>query len=83
LQVQGKTTEAAEYVSAGKSYLGQFGPEALQDCIQMFGGIGVTFEHDLHIFLRRVVLDAQTYGSVTDHRERLATILEQREPIDA
>jgi alkylation response protein AidB-like acyl-CoA dehydrogenase len=78
-QVQDETDLAGEYASAGKSYLGQFGPEALQDCIQMFGGIGVTFEHDLHIFLRRLVVDAETYGSAADHRERLTTILERRE----
>jgi alkylation response protein AidB-like acyl-CoA dehydrogenase len=79
-QVQDETDQAAEYVSAGKSYLGYYGPETLQDCVQMHGGIGVTFEHDLHLFLRRVVLDAGSYGTVADHRERLATILEQQEP---
>jgi alkylation response protein AidB-like acyl-CoA dehydrogenase len=78
--VQDEDDKAAEYVSAGKSYLGYYGPEALQDCVQMHGGIGVTFEHDLHLYLRRVVLDAHSYGTVSDHRERLAAILEQREP---
>ncbi|MCW2522963.1 MAG: acyl-CoA dehydrogenase domain protein [Frankiales bacterium] len=77
--VQDETDRAAEYVSAGKSYLGVYGPEALHDCVQMHGGIGVTFEHDLHLFLRRVTLDAHLYGTVADHRERLTTILEQQE----
>jgi alkylation response protein AidB-like acyl-CoA dehydrogenase len=78
--VQDETGRAAEYVSAGKSYLGHYGPEALHDCVQMHGGIGVTFEHDLHLFLRRVTLDAGLYGTVADHRERLTTILERQEP---
>ena len=30
-------------------------PSSLQDCVQLHGGIGVTFEHDLHLFLRRIV----------------------------
>jgi alkylation response protein AidB-like acyl-CoA dehydrogenase len=79
-QLQDGSDQAGEYASAGKSYLGQYGPEALQDCIQMHGGIGVTFEHDLHIYLRRIVLGAHSYGTVADHRERLTAILEQREP---
>ncbi len=28
----------------------------LQDCVQLHGGIGVTWEHDLHLYLRRVAL---------------------------
>ena len=29
----------------------------MHDCVQIHGGIGVTFEHDLHLFLRRVTVD--------------------------
>ncbi len=43
--------DAAELVSAAKAYIGQYGTELLQDCVQMHGGIGVTFEHDLHLYL--------------------------------
>ena len=32
-------------------------PSSLQDCVQIHGGIGVTFEHDLHLFLRRLTLE--------------------------
>ena len=35
----------------------------MQDCVQLHGGIGVTFDHDLHLFLRRVTTDIPTYGS--------------------
>ena len=47
----------AELVSAAKAYIGQYGAELLQDCVQLHGGIGVTFEHDLHLFLRRVTVE--------------------------
>jgi hypothetical protein len=47
----------------------------------MHGGIGVTFDHDLHLYLRRVVLGSHLFGTVADHRNRLTTILEQREAI--
>jgi alkylation response protein AidB-like acyl-CoA dehydrogenase len=37
--------EAEELASAAKAYIGQYGAELLHDCVQMHGGIGVTFEH--------------------------------------
>ena len=40
----------------------------LQDCVQMHGGIGLTFEHDLHLFLRRHTLDRTLLGTPADHR---------------
>jgi len=69
----------AEMVSAGKAYVGQYGPELMHDCVQMHGGIGVTFDHDLHLYLRRVVLGSQLFGTVHEHRERLTHILETKE----
>jgi alkylation response protein AidB-like acyl-CoA dehydrogenase len=77
--VEEGSPRAAEYVSAAKSVVGYYGPEGVQECVQMHGGIGVTFEHDLHLFLRRVVLGAASYGTVEDHRERLTSILENAE----
>ena len=50
-------------MSAAKAYIGQYGTELLQDCVQMHGGIGVTFEHDLHLFLRRHTVDRALYGT--------------------
>ncbi len=35
------------------------GAGLLQDCVQLQGGIGVTWDHDLHLYLRRVVQDAR------------------------
>lgn len=74
--VQSESGRAGEYVSAGKSVLGVAALELLQECVQFHGGIGVTFEHDLHLYLRRATVDAQLYGTVADHRERLTAILE-------
>jgi alkylation response protein AidB-like acyl-CoA dehydrogenase len=74
--VQEESGRADEYVSAGKSVLGVAALEVLQECVQFHGGIGVTFEHDLHLYLRRATVDAQLYGTVADHRERLTAILE-------
>jgi alkylation response protein AidB-like acyl-CoA dehydrogenase len=67
---------AWDLLSAAKSYVGHYGVEMMHDCVQMHGGIGVTFEHDLHLYLRRVVLGSRLYGSVGEHRERLTARLE-------
>ena len=63
---------AARLVSAAKVYAGDRVPELVQDCVQMHGGIGVTWEHDIHLYLRRVTLARALYGTPDDHRERLA-----------
>ena len=52
----------------------------LQDCIQLHGGIGVTWEHDLHLFLRRVMLYRSMFGTPEEHNLRVYALTEQREP---
>jgi alkylation response protein AidB-like acyl-CoA dehydrogenase len=66
-------------VSSGKSYVGRYGGEMLQDCLQLHGGIGITFDHDLHLFLRRVTTDIPLYGSPTQHAQRICEFLETKE----
>ncbi len=70
---------AAELVSVAKSYIGQYGPALCQDCVQLHGGIGLTFEHDLHLYLRRVSVGSALLGTAREHRLRLASLLEARE----
>ena len=70
---------AAELLSAAKAYVGQYGTELLHDCVQMHGGIGVTFEHDLHLYLRRFAVDRALAGTPAQHRQRLAALLEARD----
>jgi alkylation response protein AidB-like acyl-CoA dehydrogenase len=65
------------WASAGMAYVGRYGPEAVQDCIQLHGGIGVTFDHDLHLFLRRAALDANVFGSAGDFAQRLGSLVAQ------
>jgi alkylation response protein AidB-like acyl-CoA dehydrogenase len=73
--VQAETDDASELVSVAASYVKDRAPAMVQDCVQMHGGIGVTWEHDLHLYLRRVAQNAALYGSAREHRERLATLL--------
>ncbi len=70
--------DAAELASIAKAYVGDQGAEVLHDCVQLHGGIGVTFEHDLHFFLRRLTVDRALYGTPAEHHLRVATFLERR-----
>jgi alkylation response protein AidB-like acyl-CoA dehydrogenase len=70
--------DAAELLSAAKSFIGDFGGELMQDCVQMHGGIGVTFEHDLHLYLRRHTVNRALYGTPAEHRQHLADLAEQQ-----
>ncbi|HEX4428109.1 MAG TPA: acyl-CoA dehydrogenase family protein [Frankiaceae bacterium] len=67
--------ESADLVSAAKAYIGDHSTELLHDCVQMHGGIGVTFEHDVHLYLRRVTINRALYGTPPEHRQRLAARL--------
>jgi alkylation response protein AidB-like acyl-CoA dehydrogenase len=67
--------DAAERVSAAKLYVGHKSTDIVQDCIQVHGGIGVTWEHDLHLYLRRVTMDRQLMGTPAEHTEYLATLI--------
>jgi hypothetical protein len=40
----------------------------------VFGGIGYTWEHDQHLYLRRITTDASLYGDAAWHRERLCRL---------
>jgi alkylation response protein AidB-like acyl-CoA dehydrogenase len=73
--VDSESRNAAELVSVSKAYIGDRGPVILQDCVQIHGGIGVTWDHDLHLFLRRVVVDRTQWGTPRDHRERVAVAM--------
>ena len=54
-------------VSIAKSYVAEYAPDMVQLCVQLHGGIGVTWEHDLHLYLRRVTLYRSMYGTPEDH----------------
>ena len=43
--------------------------------IQTLGGIGFTWEHDVHFLLKRARVGAQMLGSARLHRERVAELV--------
>ena len=45
------------------------------DALQVLGGIGFTWEHDLHLYFKRAKSSEATFGDATYHRERVAQLI--------
>jgi alkylation response protein AidB-like acyl-CoA dehydrogenase len=69
--VAARAPTAPMSVSVAKSYVGEQAAPIVQDCVQLHGGIGVTWEHDLHLYLRRVTLYRAMFGTPEDHNVRV------------
>lgn len=62
----------ARAVSAAVAFACSGASTTAQTALQVHGGIGFTWEHDVHLLLRRIKVDELLDGSVSYHRRRLA-----------
>jgi alkylation response protein AidB-like acyl-CoA dehydrogenase len=69
--------------SMAKAYASDAGWRVPDASIQVHGGIGFTWEHDLHFFLKRGKANAATFGDAKWHRERVADGVLVAEPVTA
>ena len=69
--VAARAPEANVSASIAKSYVGEMAGQIVQACVQMHGGIGVTWEHDLHLYLRRITLYRSMFGTPEEHNLRV------------
>jgi alkylation response protein AidB-like acyl-CoA dehydrogenase len=60
--------------SMAKAYAADAGWRVTSSSLQVHGGIGFTWEHDLHFFLKRAKADVHLFGSPRYHRERVAAL---------
>jgi alkylation response protein AidB-like acyl-CoA dehydrogenase len=67
---------ASELVSMAKSYVSTASVELAHACWQTFGGVAYKWEHDFHLYLRRLTSDAALYGDAAWHNERLCALNE-------
>ncbi len=63
---------AARAVAVAASYAADATTWIAGTALQVHGGIGFTWEHDLHLYLRRIEADAALFGSAREQRRRLA-----------
>lgn len=59
-------------VSMAKSYACAAAVENTGKAMQLHGGMGYTWESGIHVHLKRAALNRSLFGSITDHRRRLA-----------
>jgi alkylation response protein AidB-like acyl-CoA dehydrogenase len=69
--VQAAAPDAAEVASMAAAYIGDVACDIAQECLQVYGGTGYAWEHDLHLYLRRVRSNSLLFGEPSWHRERV------------
>ena len=61
--------------NCAKAYASDAAVNVARSALQVHGGIGFTWEHDLHLFLKRAEANAHAYGDAGWHREQVAAAL--------
>jgi alkylation response protein AidB-like acyl-CoA dehydrogenase len=67
--------DAALAASMAKAYVSDAYRKVAGAGIQLHGGIGFTWEHDLHLYFKRAKSSEFTFGDATFHRERVAQLI--------
>jgi alkylation response protein AidB-like acyl-CoA dehydrogenase len=70
--------DASLAASMAKAWCSDASQRVMATGMQVHGGIGFTWDHDIHLSLKRARLDASSFGSAPWHRERIAARLQQR-----
>ena len=70
--------EATEATMIAKAWVSRSARSIVEASLQVLGGIGFTWEHDLHLFLRRVLACEQRFGDAAHHEQRLSDLLTER-----
>ncbi|GGT42346.1 acyl-CoA dehydrogenase family protein [Streptomyces atratus] len=67
-------------VAVAQAYCSKVAVHAAEECIQLHGGIGMTWEHPAHLYLKRAKADSIAYGTAGHHREVIAELVELPAP---
>jgi alkylation response protein AidB-like acyl-CoA dehydrogenase len=70
--------DASLAASVAKAYASDAYRRVASSGIQVHGGIGFTWEHDMHLYFKRAKVSEVAFGSADFHRERIASLLEKR-----
>jgi alkylation response protein AidB-like acyl-CoA dehydrogenase len=75
LTIAEQLPDSALAVSAAKSFAAEAIGLLAEDALQVHGGLGFSWEHDIHLFVRRAASVARLHGSADAHRERVAVLI--------
>ena len=67
-------TERAHMAALAKAHIADTYLAAARRCVEIHGGMGYTWELDVHIFLKRAMFDHAFMGTPVQHRARVATL---------
>jgi alkylation response protein AidB-like acyl-CoA dehydrogenase len=81
--LQHHAPDAAAAVSIAKLYASDASRTVGNRGIQVHGGMGFTWENDLHLYYRRAKASETAFGDATFHRERLALLTIDAEAVSA
>ncbi len=74
-EVRENKSNAYEFAAAVAATLAPVaGQHCTQDCIQVHGGIGFTWEHDTNVYYRRALMLAACFGHAADYAQRVVDI---------
>lgn len=59
-----------------QAYCSDAAVHAAEECVQLHGGIGMTWEHPAHLYLKRAKADQLAFGTAATHRARLAGLVD-------
>ncbi len=75
MTVDAKTDDRAFACHSAKAAANDAAVRILKDAIQIHGGVGFTWEHDLQMYLRRATMGATQFGTTTWHLDQIAELL--------
>ena len=64
--------------SVAQAYCSEVAVKAAEECVQLHGGIGMTWEHPAHLYLKRAKADQLAFGTAAAHRRRLGDLVDLR-----
>lgn len=70
--------ERSVAASSAKLWADDASKRVMASALQVHGGIGFTWEHDLHFFMKRAQLDQVSFGGAAFHADRLADLLQSK-----
>jgi alkylation response protein AidB-like acyl-CoA dehydrogenase len=79
--IEQRLPDAGEASAIAKAHASRAARWVAEGAMQVFGGVGFTWEHDLHLLVRRALAAERRFGDALHHERVLGALLEGRTPL--
>ncbi|MFG3497767.1 acyl-CoA dehydrogenase family protein [Streptomyces sp. NPDC047928] len=79
----GGSADAPLAVAVAQAHCSKVAVRAAEECVQLHGGIGMTWEHPAHLYLKRAKADAIALGTAGAHKDAVAALVDLPAPAPA